>query len=144
MAGATNSKEAAMLDAALDVSGKYIALYTTMPADDGTGGVEVTTTSSNYARVSIGSTDWEAAIGGAPTTKAGPKSGVDWTFNVPTGSNNWGNVKGFGIVSASTGGTIEWLGLLPAPKDINIGDPAPVFNSAHQIIAQLGDIGDSF
>lgn len=144
MAGATNTKEAAILDATLDVSGKYIGLLTTMPtADDGSGAVEVSTSGTAYARVAIGSTDWEAAIPGAPTTKSGPETGTTWAFPAPSGSN-WGNVKGFAIYSASTGGTMEWFGSLPSPKDVNAGDPAPVFNSTHQIVVQLGDPGDTF
>jgi hypothetical protein len=138
MAGATNRKERLMLNAALDVSGYSIALYTTMPADDGSGGTEVT--GGSYARVSIASTDWEDGIQGNPTTKSGPKTGVSWTFPAP--SANWGNVKGIGIVDGSS--NIDFIGLLPTAKDINNGDPAPVFNVTHQILVQFGDPGDTF
>lgn len=144
MAGATNRKEAIMLDDALDVDGYSIALYTTMPNENGTGGQEVLTTGgTNYARRAIDGdpvTDWEPAVPGDPSTKAGPRSGVSWDFNAP--GANWGNVKGFGLVDAS--GNIDFLGLLPVPKDINAGEPAPVFNASHQITVQLGDPGDNF
>lgn len=149
MAGATDIQEVAMLNAALDVSGKYVGLFTTLPNDAGSGGVEVSTTGTNYARVSIASTDWAAAIAGTPpnpTTKSGPKSGVSWTFGVP-GATAWGTVIGWGIFNASSGSiatTCEWFGDLTVSKAPVNGDPAPVFNSTHQITVQLGDLTDSF
>ncbi len=51
MSGATNIEEQAILDSRLDRTGVYtLALFTTTPADDGTGGVEVSTSSTGYAR----------------------------------------------------------------------------------------------
>lgn len=142
-AGATNAHEAEMLDTDLDRTGWSIALFTTMPTDDaGAGLVEVSSAGgTNYSRYSIATaTDWAAAVGGAPTTKAGPKTGVTWTFPEP-GTADWGNVKGFGLYF---GGALKWIGYLPAPKDILATDPAPVFNETHQIIAELGDQSDTF
>jgi hypothetical protein len=139
--GPTNAEEIAMLDWSLDRTGRYLGLLTTLPTDDaGAGAVEATGT--GYARISIASTDWEAAIAGAPSTKSGPKSGVSWTFG--TVGANWGNIKGFGLWDASTSGALRWVGTLPTPKDVLSGDPSPVFNSTHQIVAQLGDPSDTF
>lgn len=143
MSGATNTEEAAILNARLDVAGNYVGLFTTLPADDGTGGVEVS--GGAYARKLIDATDWSAAVGGAPTVKAGPSgSGTNptWTFPAPTA--NWGTIVGWGIFSASTGGTLKYFGALTTTKAVNSGDPAPLFNSTHQILVQLGDVGDTF
>lgn len=145
MSGPTNRQEKAMLDAALDIPNQYLGLFTTMPADDGTGGVEVS--GGSYARVNLGATGnaWSPAVAGAPTTKSGPSgtgSPASWTFPAPTA--DWGYVVGFGIFDAATGGNLNWIGDLGIPRNIVSGDPAPVFNATHQIMVQLGDVGDTF
>lgn len=140
MAGATDTEEAAILDARLDRTGVYtLGLFTALPADNGTGGTEVS--GGSYARISISATttDWNAASGGAPTTKTGPKTGVTWVFAAPTA--NWGTVVGWGIWESTT---LRYFGSLTTSKTINSGDPAPQFDDTHQITAQLGDTTDTF
>src|SRR5690349_12786162 len=135
MSGMTNTEEAAVLDLRLDRTGVYtLALFTTNPADDGTGGVEVSTSGTGYARINISAstTDWTAAVGGAPSTKTGPKSGVTWQFGTPTA--NWGTIVGAGIYEGST---LRYVCPLTASQPVNNGDPAPQFDSTHQITAQL-------
>lgn len=143
MTGASNAEEAATLNARLDIAGNFIGLYTVMPADDGTGGTEVS--GGSYARVAIASNDWSAAVQGAPSTKAGPSGAgthATWAFPAPTGT--WGLCIGFGIFSASSGGTMLYSGLLGVNQQVNNGDPAPQFDSTHQVIVQMGDVGDTF
>ncbi len=151
MAGATNTEEAAILDQRLDVAGLYLALYTVLPADDGTGGTEVMggPGTGNYARKAIqgtGPTDWNAAVvspaDGFPSYKTGPRSTVTWAFGVP--SADWGDVVGFGIYAASTGGSPRYVGSLNSPQTILNGATAPQFDSTHQVTVQIGDEGDTF
>lgn len=140
MAGPTSAREATILDTEHDVSGRYLALFTTTPtADDGSGGTEVS--GGSYARKAIASTDWNAASAGNPTTKTGPESGVEWDF--PTATADWGTINGFGIYSASSGGTLLWFGSLTSPVAVVSGQQVK-FTSSSVITLQLGDPGDTF
>lgn len=99
----------------------YVALYTTMPAADGTGGVEVS--GGSYARVLHGPGDayWDAPVGGNGEFK----NTTAITFPVPTA--NWGLVVGFGIFYVSSGGTPQIAKTLDTARNIASGDPAPNF-----------------
>lgn len=91
----------------------YIALFTVLPADDGTGGTEVSGT--GYARVAVvnNTTNW-------PVTTTGTKSnGVTFSFPSPGGA--WGTVVGFGIYDAAAAGNLLYYGALSAPKTIATG-----------------------
>lgn len=76
----------------------HVGLFTTLPNDAGTGGVEVT--GAGYARVAVtnNSTNFPAASGGSKS------NGTQIQFAQATAS--WGNVKGFGIFDASSGGNL--------------------------------------
>jgi hypothetical protein len=142
MSGATDTEEATILDARLDRINVYdLALFTTTPVDAGTGGVEVS--GGSYARVRISpvalTTDWAPAVGGAPSYKLGPTGAATWTFPAPTA--NWGTVVSWGLYESTT---LRYFGLLDTSQAVNNGDPAPQFNSTHQIKVQIGDVGDSF
>lgn len=96
----------------------------------------------SYVRKSIGSTDWNAAVPGAPTSKTGPKSGVTWDFVTPTA--DWGLVIGFGIFDGSgPDAHLDYFGTVASPTTINNGDPID-FNSTSVVTVQLGDPTDSF
>lgn len=78
----------------------YVALFTTAPADDGTGGTEVST--GSYARVAITtSSGWSAISGTSPRQIS--NSGII-TFPTPTAS--WGTIVAIGIYDASTAGNL--------------------------------------
>src|SRR5207245_7914543 len=78
----------------------YVALFTTAPADDGTGGSELSR--NTYARVAITtSSGWSAISGTSPRQIS--NSGVV-TFPTPTGS--WGTITAIGIYDASTAGNL--------------------------------------
>lgn len=98
----------------------YVALFTTLPADDGTGGTEVSGT--GYARVGYNPSDsnWSAISAGESHNL------VKIQFGSPTA--NWGTVVGWGIYSASSGGTYLLGDTLTTSRTINSGDPAPYFN----------------
>lgn len=78
----------------------YVALFTTAPADDGTGGTEVS--GGSYARASITtSSGWSAISGTAPRQIS---NGSTITFVTPTAS--WGTIVAVGIYDASTAGNL--------------------------------------
>lgn len=100
----------------------YIALYTVIPTDANAGGTEVT--GGSYARVAVtnNTTNWAAATGTSPTSKA---NGTAITFPAPTA--NWGVVVGFAVYDAATvGNELAW-GALTVNKTVNNGDAAPSF-----------------
>lgn len=106
----------------------YVALFTVLPAEDGTGGTEVTGT--GYARIQHGPSDatWAEPVGGN-----GQFSNVGAIqFGSPTA--NWGTVVGFGLYDAITGGNLLIYDTLAASVIVNSGDPAPAFGSGALII----------
>lgn len=99
----------------------YVALFTTVPNLDGTGGVEVSSTGTAYARVAIpqGSTGWTKAVGSSLTY-----SNVQiLSFETPT--NNWGTIRGVGLFDAQTDGNLLFTGTLVTPKTVSGTDNAP-------------------
>lgn len=120
MAGAVNAYENAILDhlfgaAALSVPADWhVGLFTTTPADDGTGGTEVS--GGAYARVAVtrNATNFPAASGGAMA------NGTVIQFATPTAA--WGNVKSVGLWDAASAGNLRFFTVLTTAKDINIGD----------------------
>jgi hypothetical protein len=85
----------------------YLALFTAMPADDGTGGTECT--GGSYARKILAGSDFGSAAGTAPSSIT--NSGLAITFVTPTA--DWGVVVGWGLYDALTTGNLlwsDWLG----------------------------------
>lgn len=100
----------------------WVALYTTTPADDGTGGVEVS--GGNYARVQVAQAD---AQWNAPAAGDGHFDNVN-AITFPTPNANWGNIVGWAILDAAGGGNMLIKKTLTTPKTVNSGDPAPKFD----------------
>lgn len=99
----------------------YVALFTTLPNEANTGGVEVS--GGNYARVKNGPGDtaWSA-----PSSGNGQISNVaSIAFNNPTA--DWGTIVGFGLYDAITAGNLLIVASLTTPKPILAGDPPPAF-----------------
>lgn len=92
----------------------YIALYTAMPNDAGTGGTEVA--GGAYARSAItnNDTNFPDASGRQKSNQAAI------TFAQATA--NWGTVVGIGFFEVLSGGTVKFKKLLVASKTINNGD----------------------
>src|SRR5260221_2045890 len=79
----------------------YVALFTTAPADDNTGGVEVS--GGSYARAAITtSTGFSAITGGTAPHQISNAGTV--TFATPTA--NWGTIVAFAIMDALTVGNL--------------------------------------
>jgi hypothetical protein len=129
MSDASNSLEASIITHLLRTgswskpAALYAGLFTAMPAEDGTGGTEVT--GGSYGRVACGPGDawWNAA-------------GVNLQqiqFATPTA--NWGLVIGWGLFSASSGGTHMIARELEEPINVLIGESAVAFEAGDLSIA---------
>lgn len=84
----------------------YVALFTAMGNDAGTGFTEVS--GGGYARVATASGTWNASSGSAPSTISNASA-----ITFPEASADWGTIVGFGLYDASTGGNLldfDWLG----------------------------------
>lgn len=107
----------------------YVSLKTAADAD-ATPGAEVS--GGSYARVAVVSSlaNWAGTQGAGTTAASSGTSGTTSnngviTFPAPTAA--WGQVVGFGIHDAATGGNELVYAALGSPKTINNGDPAPTF-----------------
>lgn len=96
----------------------YIALFTTTPTDS-TAGTEVS--GGSYARVSS-ATKWATPSAGSVSTNA--------TVTFTTATADWGVVTGFGVMTASTAGTLLMWGALTASKTVSNGDTASFASGA--------------
>ena len=99
----------------------YVALFTTMPAEDGSGAVEVS--GGGYVRVQHGpgNDKWSA-----PASGNGLFSNLG-TILFPSPSADWGTVVGFGIYDDATAGNYLLGGILAVQRTITGGDPSPNF-----------------
>jgi hypothetical protein len=98
----------------------WVALFTTVPALDDTGGVEVSTSGTNYGRVEISNSGGWSGPSGANREYS---NASDVTYLVPTA--NWGTINGAGLYDASTAGNLFYVAYLTTPKTVNNGDGAP-------------------
>lgn len=103
----------------------YIALFTTMPGTDGTGGVEAAFT--DYARVAVSNdlTEWPAAVAGVKTN-ANP---VDYGIagSGPT------TIVGFGFLDDPTAGDL-WYACEVTGGTVIIGNGADASFSSGAIV----------
>jgi hypothetical protein len=106
----------------------YVALFTAVGTDAGTGFTEVS--GGAYARVSTATGDWNAASGSAPSliTNANP-------LVFPTATASWGTIIAFGLYDAPTGGNLlawdyfgnfAWL-----PATVSAASPGVFTSHAH-------------
>jgi hypothetical protein len=113
MAGKSDYLENAVLNTlrnvSLAVANVYVALFTTLPGEDATGGVEVS--GGSYAR--------EAVTFNAPAA-GNMGSAADVVFPQATASR--GTIVGFGLYDASSGGNLLYFNNLTASKLIDSGD----------------------
>lgn len=110
----------------------YVGLLTAAPSDSG-GGTEVS--GGSYARVAVASTlaNWAGTQSAASTTASSGTGGQTSNNNVitfPVPSANWGQATHLGIYDSLTSGNLLYWVALTAPKNINNGDPAPIFAAA--------------
>jgi len=90
----------------------YVALFTVMPADDGTGGTEVSGT--GYARINSAG-KWAVPSAGSVANSA--------TIDFGTSGGSWGTVVGWAIMTASSGGTMLRKGSITPNVSIPSGTP---------------------
>jgi hypothetical protein len=115
----------------LAVASPRVALFTTLPGENGAGGVEVS--GGGYARQAV---TFGAASAGSMANSA------DVTF--PQASAAWGNIVGFGIYDALSGGNLLYLdnlrvsatpGASTTTKQIDSGDQLK-FPAGNLVIAE--------
>lgn len=94
----------------------YLALYTTTPGEDGTGGVEVS--GGAYARQSI--------AGKFPTPSGTGSVASNANIDFGTSTASWGTIVGWGILTASSGGTLLRFGNLASSISVPSGSPVVV------------------
>lgn len=128
---ATNTMEANLLNhifglsALANVANHYLALFTTVPtADDGSGAVEPTIGVYAYARVVLANngTTWAAGTLAVPSVKA---CNIAATFAAAT-TASWGNVKGWGIYDAASGGNLLHYGTFSSAFTVAVGEVVEV------------------
>jgi hypothetical protein len=106
----------------------YVALFTAVGTDAGTGFTEPST--GAYARVSTAAGDWNSASGSAPSLITNANA-----ITFPTATANWGNIIAFGLYDAASAGNLlawdyfgsfNWL-----PATVSAASPAVLTVKAH-------------
>lgn len=93
----------------------WVGLFTTNPTmPAGTGGVEVTTTGTAYAR--------QALAAGQTAAASGSKTNGTAAITFATATAAYGTVTGVGIFDAVTAGNLLAAGPLTANEPVNSGD----------------------
>lgn len=99
----------------------YLALFTSVPRLDGTGGAEVSNSGSGYERIPIAAGAWNGPTG----VNLEYSNTNDIQFGTPTA--NWGTINGGALYDSQIGGTNKLLYVchLTTPKVVSLGDGAP-------------------
>lgn len=109
----------------------YVALFTAVGTDAGTGFTEPTV--GAYARVATAAADWAAASGSAPSQISNANM-----LTFPTATADWGSIVAFGLYdAASTGNLLAWdfFGAYNwQPATVNAASPAVITAHAHGFI----------
>jgi len=110
----------------------YVALFTAVGIDAGTGFVECS--GGAYARAVTAATGWTTASGTAPSTI---QNATPITFAISTAS--WGTVIGFGLYDALSAGNLlawDYFGNFPwLPAECSAATPAVITAAQHQYLA---------
>ena len=101
-------------------SSLWVALFTSTPSLNGTGGVEVSLVGTNYSRVQIqASNGWQGPSG----ANLEYSNLLELVFGVP--SANWGTIVGAGLYDAAEAGNLYYVSYLTTSKTVSNGDGAP-------------------
>ena len=116
----------------------YLCLSTTTPADDGTNFTEPGV--GGYQRLATSASDWAAAIGSAPATKANSNPLI---FTPSSGTQ--GLFTHFGLALTVTPGTadVKFFGALAVSVNVNAANLAVTFGVGDLVLA-TGDPSDPF
>lgn len=91
---------------------RYLLLSSTEPLFASGGYTNVTEpTASDYARVAVAPGDWPAASSRSVAT----------TVPLPDPVEDWGDLPYWGLASASSGGTVAWVGRFEDPLVLDAG-----------------------
>lgn len=110
----------------------YVALFTAVGTDAGTGFTEVS--GGAYARAPTAAADWASPSGSAPSLISNAN-----TLSFPTATANWGSIIAFGLYDAATSGNLlawdyfgnfDWL-----PATVSAAAPAVITAKAHAYAA---------
>ena len=104
----TNYGENAVLVLVKGAATFWLALFTAVPGEDGTG-AEVSGGGYARQRVSFGT-----ASGGAMKNSQ--------AIEFPTATADWGTATGWALFDAQTGGNMWWAGAVDVPKALHAGD----------------------
>ncbi len=134
MAGFTNRTAQGILDhitgksALYSIPTAYVALFTAVGADDGTGFTEVS--GGSYARVATSASSWNSATGTGPSIITNALS-----IAFPTSTGSWGTVIAWGLMDALTSGNLnfwDYLGGFPwLPATVSFASPGLITAPAH-------------
>lgn len=107
----------------------YMALLVASP-NDAVIGTEVSGGSYARAAISSNTTNWSGTQGAGTTIASSGTGGTTSnntpiTFPAPTA--NWGDVVGWALMDAATGGNILLQGMLSESITVASGSPAPSF-----------------
>lgn len=102
-------------------SSLWVALFTTIPTLNGTGGVEVSTSGTGYARIEMprATATWTGPTG----TGQEYNNTNEIVFGMPTAT--WGTIQGMGLYDASTAGNLIFISTISTAKSVNLGDGQP-------------------
>lgn len=104
----------------------WLAMFTTTPNLNGTGGVEVSTSGTGYARVEL------PRVTGTWTGPTGSNQEYNNTseliYPIPTG--NWGTIVSLGVYDAGTAGNLIFVSTISTSRAITLGDGAPRIQAA--------------
>ena len=125
---ATNALEsfigsALFLGAALAVTEWNLALFTTAPGEDGTGGVEVSNTETGYARIPVAANNTQWALSATQDGQGRTVYHNAVILQFPNATANWGTVSAIGLYSPAHG--LCFVTPLTTARTIMNGDLGP-------------------
>ncbi len=87
----------------------YLALFTTMPGEDGTGGTEISTSGTGYGRQAI---TWGTSSQSGGGEQVSNSADIAFSAALTDWATGASRILGIGLYDASTAGNLLYLGLL--------------------------------
>ena len=135
MAGKSNYLEEQLLNAVFRgitfpvITTVYIALFSTGPGEDGTGGTELS--AAGYARVPVAcsTSNWKDP---ASATQGQTNNSIDIVF--PVANADWGTANAFGIYDAPTAGNLLYFNTMTGVACPTLSQP--IFDTAALVVSE--------